>query len=93
MLNATSHLHHILHNFFYGSVGNAHVHGPDSYHEVETLTFDQPVTSNGRRRTYWNNVPSVLDEFVQVGQMVTTAYMRVIEVGREMSQSIKYSHV
>ena len=41
----------------------------------------------------WDNVSRVLDDFVEVGTVLSTRHMRLLDIRRQMSQCIKHSHV
>jgi hypothetical protein len=54
MLDAPAHLHHVFHDLFHRCALNAHVDGSNGDHKVEA----------------GHDVASILDEFVEVGEMV-----------------------
>ncbi len=77
MEDSSGHFHHILHDFLDWSIGNGHVHGTDGNHEVKT----------------GNDVASVLDQLVKVGEVVTSLCVSIVQIVGEMSQSIEYGHI
>lgn len=62
--DASAHFHHVLHDFLYGCVWDGHVDRADGDHEVET----------------GDDVPGVLDEFVEICEVVSGLGVCVVEV-------------
>ena len=60
------HLHHVLHNFADGGLWDRHIHGADGDHEV------QPG----------DDVPRILHELVQVGEVMLALRVRLVQIIR-----------
>ena len=77
VLYAAAHFRHVLHNLPDGRVGHGHVHAADGDHEVEAR----------------HNMAAVLHELVEVGEVVLSTGMRIVQVDREVAQCIQHGHV
>ena len=75
--DAPAHLHHVLHDFLDGCVGDGHVYRADGDHEVET----------------GDDISGVLDELVEICEVVAGLGVCVVEVVGEMTEGIEDGHV